>query len=570
VRAPVTARYLTLCLLAACAPEEDGEAPHSPGEYDGVEEATEALTDLTAQCTFPAAPGLMTLTLESGDIALFARAPDSRILLNGHPCGGATVTQVKRIEVSEATAGDQTLIADYSGGLFATGTSTGSGLHVDLGSETTADALKIIGSSGVDNVVFGASGVAVDADGRVDITFAGVEQFVASLGDANDSGSGAGNVAAGAAFAADLELHGGAGHDTLRGGAGDDLLFGGEGNDTFPAGAAADGGDVMSGGNGGDLADYGARPDPVTVSLDGVANDGASAGAEADDVQSDVEAIKGGAGNDSLTGGAGAETLSGGAGNDTLTGGPGADTLNGDAGDDVFAEESAATGADLMNGGAGVDTANYGARSMPVTVVLDTIASDGQSGESDRVAIDVENVTGGSGNDNLTGSAAANLIAGGGGDDTLIGGAGDDTLRGGAGNDSLDGGVGNDVLDAEAAAAGADLMAGGTGIDLVTYAGRSSAVTIAMDGITPGGETGEGDRVATDVENLRAGAGNDQITGNALDNVLEGGSGTDTIGGGAGDDTIDGDAGSDAIDCGSGDGDVLLDSTTSMASSCEL
>ena len=54
----------------------------------------------------------------------------------------------------------------------------------------------------------------------------------------------------------------------------------------------------------------------------------------------------------------------------------------------------------------------------------------------------VENITGGNGNDTLTGNAANNALTGGNGNDTLDGGAGNDTLTGGAGNDTLTGGAG--------------------------------------------------------------------------------------------------------------------------------
>ena len=569
MRASTTATHLPLCLVLAACSVDDSGSEHVPGHHEGVEEADEALTDLSAQCTF-AGSGLMTLTLHGGDIALIARASDGRILINGFECNGATATTLKRLEVSEGTAGDETLILDYSGGLFALGTSGAVGITVDLAGETAGDALKIIGLTGNDSFVFGSTGLAINADGFRDITATGIEEYVASLGSGNDSFSGAGSAATGAAFAPAVELFGGAGNDTLRGGAGDDLVSGGDGTDLLAAGTAADGADTMNGGGGVDTADYGARTAAVTVSIDGAANDGAAAGGEGDLVAADVETIKGGSAGDILSGGAGSQTVFGGPGDDTLAGGAGDDVMHGEAGDDRFDEGSASSGADVMNGGAGTDTADYSARLATVAVALDGLAGDGEGGESDRVAIDVENVTGGAGDDSLTGSTAANLLVGGGGGDSLLGADGNDLLRGGAGDDVLDGGGGNDTLDAEATASGGDTMIGGAGIDHVTYAGRSGAVVVVMDGSTPGGESGETDTVGADVENLTAGPGDDEVTGNGMDNVLSGGDGTDTLAGSAGDDTIDGDAGDDEIDCGTGDADVLLDSTTASNSGCEL
>jgi Ca2+-binding RTX toxin-like protein len=58
----------------------------------------------------------------------------------------------------------------------------------------------------------------------------------------------------------------------------------------------------------------------------------------------------------------------------------------------------------------------------------------------------VENVTGGNGNDTLVGDAFANFFSGGLGDDSLSGGLGDDSVSGGDGNDTIRGGFGLDVL----------------------------------------------------------------------------------------------------------------------------
>jgi Ca2+-binding RTX toxin-like protein len=560
-----------LCALAACTTIDvpDPEPPHLD-PWDGVEEAIDALTDLTSQCSFDPDSGLFELDLNDGDIALITRASDGKVVVNGFPCGDAAVTTVKQIAVAEGAAGDQTLILDFSAGQFATGKSAAPGITVDLGAAGSNDALKIMGSTGVDTYTFGTSGLTINSDGFVDVTSTNAEQIVVSLGDGNDVFSGAGSTAAGDPLPAAIDVYGGRGDDRLRGGAGDDFYSGGEGNDTFPTGDADDGGDAINGGGGTDLLDYSTRSAPVTVSIDGVANDGAGGGAEADDVKADVETLKGTGGDDSLTGGAGAQTLHGGAGNDILAGGAGNDTLNGDAGDDRLDEGSSASGSDVLNGGAGIDLADYSARTMAVVVTLDTTANDGQSGETDKIAVDVENVSGGTGNDRLTGSNAANLLDGGGGDDTLNGGDAADTLRGGLGNDTLEGGNGNDTLDAEAAPNGNDTMRGGAGIDLVTYGARGSQINVTMDGLTPGGESGEADRIATDVENLRAGPADDMVVGNDLDNLLEGGDGIDQLSGAAGDDTIDGEAGEDTIDCGPGDGDVLLDGTIALATDCEL
>ena len=54
------------------------------------------------------------------------------------------------------------------------------------------------------------------------------------------------------------------------------------------------------------------------------------------------------------------------------------------------------------------------------------------------------------------------------------------------------------------------------------------------------------------IRNIKTGNGNDEITGNAADNVIEAGAGDDTVFGGDGDDTISGGPGADRIDGGAG------------------
>jgi hypothetical protein len=162
--------------------------------------------------------------------------------------------------------------------------------------------------------------------------------------------------------------------------------------------------------------------------------------------------------------------LSGDAGNDVLTGGDGAESLLGGDGDDVL---NGRGGADLLTGQAGRDRVTYAGRTAPVTVDLTTTTTgqEGQAGEHDTVAPDVERVVGGAGNDRIVGSPLANQLDGGAGNDTiegrdgndsLAGSNGDDALDGGAGNDSVDGGAGNDRL---TGGSGADNMRGGPGND---------------------------------------------------------------------------------------------------------
>ena len=182
-------------------------------------------------------------------------------------------------------------------------------------------------------------------------------------GDGNDTliGGGGRDVLIGG-LGDDL-LYGGDDADTLVGGWGDDLLDGGPGDDGADGGAGADrlvagsrpdGTDRLSGGEGRDIADYGARPAtaPVTATVGGLGG----APGEQDRVgvrpwdagyprPADLEAVRGGAGADTLTGDA--------FGNE-LIGGAGADVLSGLAGTDVLRADDGSPG-DTADGGAGTD-----------------------------------------------------------------------------------------------------------------------------------------------------------------------------------------------------------------------
>ena len=151
-----------------------------------------------------------------------------------------------------------------------------------------------------------------------------------------------------------------------------------------------------------------------------------------------------------LTGGTGDDTLRGGALRDILRGGGGTDTLRGNAGTDtlVDGDVSGSADRDTLDGGADNDFVSYD-RTAPVIVDLADNAGDGETGEDDRLT-DVENVSGGRGNDTLRGDAGPNVLQGGEGDDTAEGREGDDYLGGFTGNDTLSGGPGRDDIEAGA------------------------------------------------------------------------------------------------------------------------
>jgi Ca2+-binding RTX toxin-like protein len=109
--------------------------------------------------------------------------------------------------------------------------------------------------------------------------------------------------------------------------------------------------------------------------------------------------------------------------------------------------------------------------------------------------VQIENATGGSGNDVLLGNAIANTLAGNDGNDTLMGRAGDDFLLGGAGNDTVYGGDGVDVA---TLGAGNDTFVAEVGATKLNLKGPQKGA-MSMDIIT---DFGAGDHI--DVSHLGA------------------------------------------------------------------
>ena len=173
----------------------------------------------------------------------------------------------------------------------------------------------------------------------------------------------------------------------------------------------------------------------------------------------EADIIDGGTGNDTINAGAGNDTINYtmGQGADQVDGGADTDTLSitggiTGAGNDTLDVVFNGTGLTSVEGGAvsnvesviadlqnGTNTLNYGATSVPVTVNLTTGDASGFSSIAN-----IQNVTGGTGNDLLTGSEVANVLNGGGGNDTFFassvasGNDGNDTYNGGGGSDTYD------------------------------------------------------------------------------------------------------------------------------------
>ena len=269
-------------------------------------------------------------------------------------------------------------------------------------------------------------------------------------------------------------------------------------------------------------------------------------------------------GNDTIDGGTGLDLIDAGEGNDTInyTIGGGADVVTGGDGIDMLAIlglggndtlnvtydgtilAAAGIGALISveqvtaNLGPGTNTLNYGATSAPVTVNL----TAGQASGFASIA-NIQNVTGGAGNDLLTGSLGSNVLSGGVGNDTFFASSGD-------GNDIYNGGGGTDTYDLSATTAAA----------VITAASASSA-QIGTDALASIENIigSEGDDTITFIggvnvvdgrgghDTINAGTGNDTVLGGAGNDVLNGEAGNDTLNGEAGDDTLVGGANNDTM-----------------------
>jgi Ca2+-binding RTX toxin-like protein len=291
----------------------------------------------------------------------------------------------------------------------------------------------VLGRGGSDHIVAGPGDDLVLAGAGNDIVFGGRGSDILDGGTGNDRLYGEdGN---------DL-LYGGDGKDHLSGGEGDDILSGDDEDDTLVDGKGSDrvlGGagndrmlashddqkDVFDGGAGIDTLDLADTTLGVIVNLAA----GTAAGQEiGNDVVLHVEIVRGGAGDDALSGDANDNGLYGGAGDDTLADGAGEDRLDGGTGDDrvIAATDGDSDG---FHGGDGVDTLDLSQTSLGVLVDLVAGTTSGTEIGCDTIA-SFETFIGGDGDDVFRiGEMAVTLIGGRGDDDFYFDVAIDDLGR---------------------------------------------------------------------------------------------------------------------------------------------
>ena len=384
------------------------------------------------------------------------------------------------------------------------------------------------------------------ASGLASIT--GIENATGASGNDTLTGDADDNILNGGA---------GAGNDVLTGGGGNDTLIGGGGNDAFIA-TINDGNDTYTGGGGSDTYDLSGTTAGATITTTS-----SSSTQTGTDVLSVVNII-GSQGNDTITVNGGANFIDGQDGDDIIDAGGGNDTLDGGEGDDILI---GGTGSDTVNGAAGNDTIFWTFGDGPPTIDggadTDTLEIIGTAAANVLDVIfdgtSITNFEGGT----VTGVEAINADLLGGNDRLSYAGAtADVTVDLAAGTasgfasisniENVTGGSGNDVLSAAGNAQNNNL-AGGVGDDTYFVDSGDTTTEAANAGIDSVFTASAAFVLANNVDNLTfTGVGNFAGTGNGLANTVTGGAGDDVLSGGGGTDTLIGGAGNDAMTGGAG------------------
>jgi Ca2+-binding RTX toxin-like protein len=321
---------------------------------------------------------------------------------------------------------------------------------------------------------------------------------------------------------------GGDGDDHLIGDARDNVLSGGGGRN------------LLDGGDGSDIASYASSAKAVWVQLqNNSATLSETPGTPLDTFVS-IEGVIGSKFDDQIFGSLAKNHLWGGAGNDSLSAWGGGDVLEGGEGNDVLSS-SHGVGGDVLMGGAGGDTlisvgggsqlsGGEGDDFIHLYEVKDDVV-DGGDGYDVLSLVMVPDVTKGVTFDlRIQGpqEVAAGHVIDVRNMEGVFGTAGNDHLIGDAGDNLFSGGGGKDVIE------------GGDGVDTVSYAHRLPGVIVDLrTGVQSDLYSGAPVRedTLTSIENVIGSQTNDELYGDAKDNVLTGGGGDDRLDGGAGSDT---------------------------------
>jgi Ca2+-binding RTX toxin-like protein len=465
-----------------------------------------------------------------------------------------------------------------------------------------ADYFQATAGVNVDLAAGHSTGANSGADGTD--TFVSIENILGSVNKSDTlTGDSGANI-----------LVGSGGNDVLSGGGGNDQLYGDSGSDSLSGGAGNDtlnGGTIFDTINYSDLnfVNYSGAASGVNVNLGmGTASDGDGGtdtlfninfvrGSSHDDVLTGgtnwYEQFEGGAGNDTIDGGAlspsqgnrvnyqnasgsvtvnlGTGSASGADGVDVLVninavrGSNSGDQLTGSDRTDFFETFDGRGGDDVIDGKGGTDVVRYDHSTTSVVVDLSLGTASGGTVHGNDSLAGIENVRGSLGGDVITGDGFANHLDGRDGNDTLNGGAGNDTVVGGLNEDYLQGGDDADNLDGQnhsdvmygeagndyiQAFGGLELendyIDGGDGHDIASYnfgwvtgpvnfTSSGSGTTLrAQTDINGGSDT------LVNIEEVHIFGSNagDVLTGDTGRNYMSGNGGNDTLTGGGGHDTF--------------------------------
>ena len=258
--------------------------------------------------------------------------------------------------------------------------------------------------------------------------------------------------------------------------------------------------------------------------------------------------ITGAGGNDTITGGGGDDIMTGNAGVDTITGGTGVDTISAGSGDDIINANQA--GADVIGSGAGADIIN-----ITDTTAIDTIhLHDEELGttlDATAIATGVDVITGFIGTNgadtieidisaiealatvtdlvkignatSITTASASVVLDGGGGDIDVGNGANasvlivtESTVDANALEIALDNGTGKEITFNQAFAVGdAFLVLSDDGINSALF-----LVVVGGDGITDGQTAADGELTAIKLVTLLGITASESVVASAIDFIV--------------------------------------------------
>gem|GEM_PF-6201668 len=350
----------------------------------------------------------------------------------------------------------------------------------------------------------------------------------------------------------DNVLEGRGGNDILDGALGNDTLLGGDGNDILKSGF---GNNIIDGGTGTNTVQYAQSETGINVNQSLVDDNDYYSVVNGDytDQVKNISRFEGTNFNDTIVGDTSNQQYYGLEGDDIIDGGE---------------------GLDIIDGGDGNDLATYASLADSVSVSSNRVTDSNGNIEN---LVNIERIAGTNFNDNFVGTVDDNIYLGLDGDDEFIGTLGNDLITGGSGTDHLDYSSLSSALTLNAPQefvtttddaslrtdfSGIERVTGSSNIDLIDYSTADNNVTANLTtNIVQ--ESGKQSFNVLDFENIITGQGNDTITGNIGNNIINSRQGDDNIYATDGIDTINGGLGTDTFHINTTqDGSINLDAQT--------